>query len=70
MAQDTGEYAHVLQVWLCWQSEHALFNGYSKYLNRLNMKFRYYVHSDWLKKHALQSITPRSFMSSIVCFEN
>ena len=30
MAQDAGEYAHTLQVWLCCQSEHALFNGYSK----------------------------------------
>lgn len=30
MAQDTGEYAHAPQVWLCCQSEHALFNGYSK----------------------------------------
>ena len=30
MAQDAGEYAHALQVWLCCQSEHALFNGYSK----------------------------------------
>ena len=74
MAQDTGEYAHALQVWLRCQSEHALFNGYSKemkifknYLNTFKMSFRYYVHSDWLKKRALQNIAPRSLSCHAIC---